>query len=50
VGASNSTHFFGTYGPVEEPSTASIADITPNLFDHRERPTCLVDVRSRYEA
>jgi hypothetical protein len=27
VGASNSTHFFGTYGPVEEPSTASISDI-----------------------
>ena len=27
-----------------------MADITPNLFDHRERPTRLVDVRSRYEA
>jgi hypothetical protein len=27
VGASNSTHIFGTYVPVEEPSTASIADV-----------------------
>jgi hypothetical protein len=26
------------------------ADITPNLFDHRKRPTRFVDVRSRYEA
>jgi hypothetical protein len=27
-----------------------IADITRNLFDHREWPTRLVDVRSRNEA
>jgi hypothetical protein len=27
-------HFNGTYVPVEEPSTASEAEITPALFDH----------------
>jgi hypothetical protein len=27
VGASNSAHIFGTYVPVEEPSTASITDV-----------------------
>jgi len=31
----NSAHFFGTYVPVEEPSTASEADIQPaaRLYD-----------------
>jgi hypothetical protein len=29
----NSTHFHGTHVPVEEPSTASIVDMSP-LFDH----------------
>jgi hypothetical protein len=28
VGASNSTHIFGTCVPVEEPSTASIAAVS----------------------
>jgi hypothetical protein len=32
VGALNSTHIHGTSVPVEEPSTASIADIV--LFNH----------------
>jgi hypothetical protein len=38
VGASNSTHIFGTYVPVEEPSTASQAAVSNRsknkLFDH----------------
>jgi hypothetical protein len=38
VGASNSTHIFGTYVPVEEPSTASEPDSCTatgvSLFDH----------------
>jgi hypothetical protein len=30
-GGLNSTHFHGTHVPVEEPSTASIADIRVNF-------------------
>jgi hypothetical protein len=36
VGASNSVHILGTHVPVEEPSTASIADI-----EHRAQPCFL---------
>jgi hypothetical protein len=37
VGASNSTHIFGTYVPVEEPSTASKADIGPHSITSSSR-------------
>jgi hypothetical protein len=43
VGASNSTHIFGTYVPVEEPSTASIADfrlIAGRRFPALSPPFC----------
>jgi hypothetical protein len=32
VGAFNSAHIFGTLVPVEEPSTASKGDISPDLL------------------
>jgi hypothetical protein len=37
-GGLNSTHFHGTHVPVEEPSTASIADIHSQIIDVRFVP------------